>query len=350
MGGGGAARAGAVVILALLGGCGVRHDPMPAGASLELMTPADRTRLEAIAAARAGDPPDGYRIGPDDLLDVRIPDLIGVDTSGARPAGGAPVAEAPAYQQGLRVSAGGVVDVPFVGSVKAEGRSAPELADAIKQQLMGKGILLQPQVSVTVVEYRSRVVAVIGSVEKPGLYPLTRPGARLADLVWAAGGPSKDAGRVLEFKPVGTEAKDGVRVDLDVLLHATSDAMNPPVRAGDVMSVAPAGNVHVTGWVDRPGSYPVTRGLTVSGAVAAAGGQLFPADRNHVTVKRIVSPGDERSFTVDLDAVAAGHAVDVPLADGDVIRLSAKAGRLVPYGLWTIAREMVHVGGSVALF
>jgi polysaccharide export outer membrane protein len=117
-----------------------------------------------------------------------------------------------------------------------------------------------------------------------------------------------------------------------------------------VISVASAGNVHVTGWVERPGSYPVTRGLTVAGAVAAAGGHLFPADRRHVTVKRVLAPGEERSFVVDLDAVNDGRATDVPLADGDVVRIGATAGRLVPYGLWTIAREMVHVGGTVALF
>src|SRR5438094_411681 len=31
----------------------------------------------------------------------------------------------------------------------------------------------------------NRVAAVVGSVERPGLYPLTRPGATIADLLWA---------------------------------------------------------------------------------------------------------------------------------------------------------------------
>jgi hypothetical protein len=156
-------------------------------------------------------------------------------------------------------------------------------------------------------------------------------------MVWAAGGPAKDAGRVLEFKPAGTDAAP-IRVDLETLLHATADALNPRARAGDVVSVSPAGSVHVDGWVDKPGSYPVTRGLTLSGAIAAAGGPLFPADRRHADVKRVVAPGEERSFTIDLEAIAAGTAPDLAVADGDVVRLPATAPRLVSYGFWTLAR------------
>ena len=337
-----------LVVAGLVSGCAARLVGRQDAATLDLMSASDRTRLEAVAAARAGDPAEGYRIGPDDLLDVRIPDLLAVDAATQIRQADA-VAAVPVFQQGLRVSASGDVTVPLLGAVKAEGLTAPALAADVAHRLVAAGILRQPHVSVTVAEYRSRVVAVVGSVEKPGVYPLTRPGARLADMVWAAGGPARDAGRVLEFKPGGTDATP-IRIDLETLLHATADTLNPRVRPGDVVSVSPAGSVQVDGWVDKPGSYPVTRGLTLSGAIAAAGGHLFPADRHHATVKRVVAGGEERSFTVDLEAVAAGRTPDLAVADGDVVRLPATAPRLVSYGLWTLAREIVHVGGSVALF
>ena len=335
----------------------------------DLMSSQDRARLEALASARAQESSaDGYRIGPDDLLEIRIPDLLDVQGAApmARPAAGAlgptAVAAAPA-SQGMRVNDRGDVTLPLIGTVHAEGLTATELEAEIARRLMKDGILRQPRVSVQIVEYRSRVVAVIGSVERPGLYPLTRPRATLADMIWAAGGPAKEAGRVVEFAPVADSAPVSpeeaahtsapVRLDLEALLHAPVDhgrGLNPRVRPGDVITVSPAGSVLVDGWVQKPGSYPVTRGLTLSGALAAAGGDLFPADRRHATVKRVLGPGEERSFTVDLVAVADGRAADVPITDGDVVRVPASTIRLVPWGFYSLAKGLVYVGGSVPLF
>src|SRR5881628_2534197 len=241
----------AVLLLAPFGGCApgakpaanaARAQAAPAVPAGDLMSSQERTRLEALAAARAkGASDEGYRIGPDDLLDIRIPDVL--DGQGAGPVGrqapGTPgpatVAAAPA-SQGLRVNDRGDVTLPFIGSVHAEGLTTTELEAEIARRLVKEGILREPRVSVQIAEYRSRVVAVIGSVERPGLYPLTRPRATLADLIWAAGGPNKDAGRVVAFVPTTPGASvvsdaapnldqlagaDPVHVDLDLLLHAS---------------------------------------------------------------------------------------------------------------------------------
>ena len=346
-----------------------RAQGSPAVDAGDVMSSQDRARLEALAAARAKEQSaEGYRIGPDDLLEIRIPDLL--DMQGGAPVprptpgalGPTAVAAMPA-SQGLRVNDSGDVTLPLIGAVHAEGLTATELEAEIARRLVKNGILRQPRVSVQIVEYRSRVVAVIGSVERPGLYPLTRPRATLADMIWAAGGPAKEAGRVVEFAPVADSAPVSpeeaahtsapVRLDLEALLHAPVDhgrGLNPRVRPGDVITVSPAGSVLVDGWVQKPGSYPVTRGLTLSGALAAAGGDLFPADRRHATVKRVLGPGEERSFTVDLEAVADGRTGDVPITDGDVVRVPASMIRLVPWGVYSLAKGLVYVGGSVPLF
>jgi len=368
----------AVLLLAPFGGCApgakpaanaARAQAAPAVPAGDLMSSQDRTRLEALAAARANGPSDdGYRIGPDDLLDIRIPDVL--DGQGAGPVGrqapGTPgpatVAAAPA-SQGLRVNDRGDVTLPFIGSVHAEGLTTTELEAEIARRLVSDGILRQPRVSVQIAEYRSRVVAVIGSVERPGLYPLTRPRATLADLIWAAGGPAKEAGRVVEFAPAPDSAPSApegaaqvsapIRVDVELLLHAPIDhgqGLNPRVRPGDVITVSPAGSVLVDGWVQKPGSYPVTRGLTLSGAIAAAGGDMFASDRQHAAVKRTLGPGEERSFTVDLDAVREGRTADVPITDGDVVRVPASTIRVIPWGAYSVIKDLVRVGGSVPLF
>jgi len=346
-----------------------RAQAAPAVPAGDLMSSQDRTRLEALATARAkGASDEGYRIGPDDLLDIRIPDVL--DGQGAGPVGrqapGTPgpatVAAAPA-SQGLRVNDRGDVTLPFIGSVHAEGLTTTELEAEIARRLVKEGILRQPRVSVQIAEYRSRVVAVIGSVERPGLYPLTRPRATLADMIWAAGGPAKEAGRVVEFAPAPDSAPSApegaaqvsapIRVDVELLLHAPLDhgqGINARVRPGDVITVSPAGSVLVDGWVQKPGSYPVTRGLTLSGAIAAAGGDMFASDRRHAAVKRTLGPGEERSFTVDLDAVREGRTADVPITDGDVVRVPASTIRVIPWGAYSVIKDLVRVGGSVPLF
>jgi polysaccharide export outer membrane protein len=362
-------RTGALALTAaLVAGCStssVRRDldlAEPSSgtpSSGDLMSPRDRDALAGLAAARSQEGRDGYRIGPDDLLDVRIPKLLSSQATEAPHAqnNGASVpavAEAPVFQEGLRVAADGNVTVPLLGSVHAAGLTPAELEAEIARRLVAGGILLHPNVSVQIAEHRSSAVAVMGSVERPGLYPLTRPGATIADLIWAAGGPNKDAGRLVQFVPAnGQGGAVPIRLDLEVLAKdrgGQANALNPVAMAGDVVTVVPAGSVLVDGWVDKPGSYPVTRGLTVTGAVAAAGGYLFAADRENVSVKRVLAGGEQQHFTVDLDAVAAGRAPDFPITDGDVVHLPMSAARAVPWTAYEVAKEAIHISGYVPLF
>jgi polysaccharide biosynthesis/export protein len=353
------------------GGSAVARDgAAPAGG---LLSAGDQARLSALCAERSvpSGTTDGYRLGPDDLLEVRVPDLLEAQAPlQASAQGGTPgrsaVAGVPSFQQGLRVDPHGNVTIATLGLVPVAGLTADEAEREIARRLVKAGILDAPQVSVLVAEYRSRVAAVMGSVERPGVYPVTSRDTSLADLVSLAGGPTREAGRLVVFTPsanggaaaspealVAARGEPPIRMDLDTLVHAQGQgacALDPPARPGDVISVSPAGTVQVTGWVDKPGSVQVTRGLTVTGAIAAVGGSVFAADDHAVTVKRSLGAGAEDTLVVDVGAIGEGRAKDVPLTDGDVVTVPSDNTKLVPYGVWSFAKEMIHVGGSIPLF
>jgi polysaccharide biosynthesis/export protein len=347
-----------------------------------LMGADDLDRLRKLSDRRASLGEEStYRIGPDDLLDIRIPDLTDARPygEGAQAGGVATVAGAPTFHQGERVDDSGDISIPHVGVIRAAGLTPAQLEAEISRRLVSAGILRRPQVAVLIAEYRSRVVAVVGSVERPGTYPLTRPGATVADMIWAAGGPGQGAGRMVLFSPapdavrvasssdvvaanaeVRSDADPGllppgtkpIRIDLQALLRA-SDAggsLNPQVRPGDVISLAQAGSVLVEGWVDKPGSYPVTPGLTLSGAIVAAGGGVYAADLEAVSVRRTLSPGEQRTIPVDLTAISEGREPDLPILDGDVVNVPVHSTKIVPYGIWKVGREIIHVGASVPIF
>src|SRR6185503_18069600 len=71
----------------------------------------------------------------------------------------------------LRVSSSGTITFPFLGSIEVKGKTPAEVERLLKEKL-GKDYLVDPQVLITVKEYRSRTVSVIGQVNKPGVIAL----------------------------------------------------------------------------------------------------------------------------------------------------------------------------------
>ena len=57
----------------------------------------------------------------------------------------------------------------------------------------------------------------------------------------------------------------------------------------------------VQGWVNKPGDYKITPGLTVQGAVAAAGGPMFAADTNNARLIRNTKSGEKLTTAIDVE-------------------------------------------------
>jgi len=116
--------------------------------------------------------PTDYVIGPEDVLDISVLDLFteGLETVLRR-----------------QVSLSGMVDMPLIQSIKAEGLTAEELRNKIAESY-SPDILKNPTVSVTLVVQRQNTFSIGGAVVHPGTYNKTRQDMRLQEAIYLAGG------------------------------------------------------------------------------------------------------------------------------------------------------------------
>jgi polysaccharide export outer membrane protein len=270
-----------------------------------------------------------------------------------------------------RVSGDGMIELPLVGPVRASGLDEEGLRTEIRHRLEAH-YMYDPQVNLFVREYRSRQVAVVGAVERPGLYNLASEADTILDMIAQAGGMKQEAAPRLQFIPAepveGEQAKElasavpvqlaskdpvplilkkGEPIVIDLKSVTKSDNrlfLSLPVRPGDVIMVPGTGDVLVEGWVEKPGSYTITPGLTAVGAVAAAGGAMFVANTASVKIIRMGNGGTKTFFLANLDQIKRGEKPDIPVLEGDVIEVSPSALKAVPYGLYTVFTSMFRVG------
>jgi polysaccharide export outer membrane protein len=126
--------------------------------------PSDAPKAKATTAA----PPtaEEYTIGPDDLLAVNV-------------------WREPEISRSVLVRPDGRISLPLVGDLRASGRTPAQLQDEIKGHL--RNYLTDPEVTVIVQEARSQKFNILGEVEHPGSYALTRA-MTVLDAIAVAGG------------------------------------------------------------------------------------------------------------------------------------------------------------------
>ena len=133
--------------------------------------------LLACMALGACNPGSGLRALPpaaNDAYRVGIDEQVRVITFGQE-----------ALTGQFRVNDRGNIDIPLLGSLPASGKTTAELAQSIEAKLKEKQVLLDPSVSVEVVNYRP--VFVLGEVAKPGQYSY-QPNMTVLTAVAIAGG------------------------------------------------------------------------------------------------------------------------------------------------------------------
>lgn len=135
----------------------------------------------------------------------------------------------------FQVASDGTVDFPYVHRMEVQGLEPQELARTVRERLIELRILNDPSVIVSVKEYNSKRVTVLGEVKKPGSFPL-RPGMTLVQAISDAGGLSAIANgdRVnLTRKEKGS----GTTVVLSFDSITSGKSPDIPLQAGDQIFV-----------------------------------------------------------------------------------------------------------------
>lgn len=239
------------------------------------------------AAGSAGD----YQLGAGDVVRIQVfqnPDL----TTEAR------------------VSENGVISFPLVGVVRVLGQSPTAVEQLIARRLKEGNFLQNPQVTLNVLQFRSQQVSVLGSVGKPGRYALETTGMRLSEVLAMAGGVTDEGADQIVLMTNRDGRVQRYEIDL-VQMFASGDlSLDMPLAAGDVVYVNRAPQYYIYGQVQRPGMYPIDRGLTVAQAIAKGGGLTLRGTDRGLRVHRRYG---ERSVQV------LEPKLDDPILPGDLI-------------------------------
>jgi polysaccharide biosynthesis/export protein len=216
----------------------------------------------------------------------------------------------------------GYIPFPLIGRVKAAGSTPKELAGELTE-LLGKDYLVNPQVIVTVKEYLSQKVQVLGAAEKPGVYYLTGP-TTLLEILSRAGGFASSAGKqVLLIRNLGTSDRSSaaLRLSLDKI-QAGDPSENTVVHGQDIVIVskAQAYSYYIFGEVKKPGAYTLDKETNILEGITVAGGFTDKAAPGRTRVIRS-TPQGQQVIEVDMnDIIRRGReAKTVMLQESDVV-------------------------------
>ena len=172
----------------------------------------------AAVCANAEDVSGEYRVGPRDLLEIKV-------------------IEIPELNVERRVSDGGTVSLPMVGDFPVSGLTAAEVRSGLETLLKSKYVN-RADVSVVIKEFGSKPISILGAVQRPGALNISGRWF-LLQAISAAGGLTEAAGRkiyVLRKKENGPS--DILEVRTDDLLRGASETWNIPIYPGDVVNVS----------------------------------------------------------------------------------------------------------------
>jgi len=213
-----------------------------------------------------------------------------------------------------RITENGTISFPLLGEIKLSGMTAPAAESKLAELLENGRFLKKPQINILVVQFQSKMISVLGSVYKPGRYPLDRA-TNLTDLLALVGGATPDGSDLITI----TSKSGKNEYDLRSIIDKADGSQNISLVGGEIVYVH-ARDISVMGQVNRPGKYSVVGGVrTVADFLGVAGG-VNPSGSDIVTVTTF-RDGKLYRFEVDVDSLyrTGNNSENIELSSGDSV-------------------------------
>ena len=248
-------------------------------------------------------------------------DLIGVSVYGS-----------PELSGPVRVDANETALTNSQNSILGKGLYPSQLETTVADALKKGNVLVDPIVTVTIMEYQSRPVSVMGAVNKPLVFQVSQPTSLLEALA-RAGGTTQVAGPniLVTHSIVGQNGKSvqaTQTIPTRSLIDLADPSLNITLHGGDEILVPQAHKIYVLGNVKTPGAFPVQDNgyTTVLQGLALAGG-LSPDAHKLAYIFRKDGSGAKQEIPIQLAKIMKRKSPDVHLKPDDILYVPDNGGK-----------------------
>ena len=326
------------IILSALGLVSAAQQPPESLAAAGLRSAEGPTPAEPVSVTERG-----YILGPGDQLSVRAANMEEIS------------------DKLIPIDLTGSIRLPLIGRFQVSGMTVAEAEGDLMRRL--GTYMRHPDVTVSVAEFRSQPVSVIGAVKNPGVQQV-QGRKTLVEVLSLVGGPDiATAGATLKITrqlewgriPLPHAADDPTgefsiaEISLKSLLAAKNPEENILVKPYDVISVPRADLIYVMGQVTKVGAFALndTAGVTVLQAVSLAGGFDRTAKPQDAKIlRRIPGSSSRTEVAVNLKKVLSGEVPDIQMQPEDILFVPNN----VPKNAGMRAIEAVIQAGTVAVW
>jgi polysaccharide export outer membrane protein len=276
----------------------------------------------------------GYVLGPDDGIAIR--GIEGADSSNKA-------------DTTILIGTNGNFTLPLVGRINAGGLTVEQLEEELDTRF--KRFIKDPQISVTVTDFRSQPVSVFGAVTSPGVVQL-RGRRTLYEVLSMAGGPRENAGSILTVTrprqsgeiplpgatPDPTGQFSSVELNVQEIIEARNPSVNIEIKPNDIISVSESSSnmIYVVGDVNHAGAFTLggQRNVSILRALSLAGGlgKTAKADKARIIHENSgeQKPGEAKlkDVSVNIDQILSGKEKDIELGPEDVLVIPTSSRKI----------------------